>query len=585
MASRPSLFGHQADHAGTVPRWQSSSPAARSSTPTHEVAQPAAAARRLQRLRARPRRSRGARARGRRLGRASAPARSASWPAARRIELGRAGQREPAGAAHPRPLRPPHRRGRVPPRLPPADGRWRSRTGCTPLPWREPRPGAHVARAALFIVLVAGRGRARLPDLDDLRGGAGAARAARARRGVGAAAHLARLRPAAACPAAEKAGALVRHGDDREAGRLRRARQHHRAPVARRRPGAEYGSPATSGSARRRCATRSWCSRRPTGGLSCFLRAALAARRRRATRFRIQRLKDKLGNRSNASSEIEFDGAWARWSARRAAACRRSSRWSTTPGSTACSARRPGCAQARRAGDPPRRAPLARSASALDRAAADAERARRPLRSSPRRRRSPRCASRAPTTSRRRRRARGAVQAARHRGRRSTGSASARPVHAAEALECLGGNGYVEESGMPRLYRESAAQLDLGGLGQRHLPRRAARDGDAARSRSRRSSREVDAGARRRRRGSTRSSTRCASELRRPRRHRDRARGASSSAWRWRCRRRCSCATATRPSPTRSAPRASAATGAAPSARCRPASTSTRSSSATRPHV
>src|SRR5215469_1473925 len=28
-------------------------------------------------------------------------------------------------------------------------------------------------------------------------------------------------------------------------------------------------------------------------------------------------------------------------------------------------------------------------------------------------------------------------------------------AHAAEALECLGGNGYVEESGMPRLYREA----------------------------------------------------------------------------------------------------------------------------------
>jgi putative acyl-CoA dehydrogenase len=27
--------------------------------------------------------------------------------------------------------------------------------------------------------------------------------------------------------------------------------------------------------------------------------------------------------------------------------------------------------------------------------------------------------------------------------------------HAAEALECLGGNGYIEESGMPRLYREA----------------------------------------------------------------------------------------------------------------------------------
>ncbi len=28
------------------------------------------------------------------------------------------------------------------------------------------------------------------------------------------------------------------------------------------------------------------------------------------------------------------------------------------------------------------------------------------------------------------------------------------PVHAGEAMECLGGNGYVEESGMPRIYRE-----------------------------------------------------------------------------------------------------------------------------------
>ena len=29
------------------------------------------------------------------------------------------------------------------------------------------------------------------------------------------------------------------------------------------------------------------------------------------------------------------------------------------------------------------------------------------------------------------------------------------PVHAVEALECLGGNGYIEDSGLPRLYREA----------------------------------------------------------------------------------------------------------------------------------
>ncbi|KUL23047.1 acyl-CoA dehydrogenase family protein [Streptomyces regalis] len=47
------------------------------------------------------------------------------------------------------------------------------------------------------------------------------------------------------------------------------------------------------------------------GGLSCFLVPRVLEDGSRNP-FLIQRLKDKLGNRSNASSEVEFDGTWAR---------------------------------------------------------------------------------------------------------------------------------------------------------------------------------------------------------------------------------------------------------------------------------
>ncbi|MET3982734.1 acyl-CoA dehydrogenase family protein [Streptomyces sp. PvR034] len=47
------------------------------------------------------------------------------------------------------------------------------------------------------------------------------------------------------------------------------------------------------------------------GGLTCFLVPRVLADGTRNV-FAIQRLKDKLGNRSNASSEVEFDGTWAR---------------------------------------------------------------------------------------------------------------------------------------------------------------------------------------------------------------------------------------------------------------------------------
>ncbi|MEU3516104.1 acyl-CoA dehydrogenase family protein [Streptomyces sp. NPDC006654] len=47
------------------------------------------------------------------------------------------------------------------------------------------------------------------------------------------------------------------------------------------------------------------------GGLTCFLVPRVLADGSRNV-FLLQRLKDKLGNRSNASAEVEFDGTWAR---------------------------------------------------------------------------------------------------------------------------------------------------------------------------------------------------------------------------------------------------------------------------------
>src|SRR5437762_8943599 len=75
-------------------------------------------------------------------------------------------------------------------------------------------------------------------------------------------------------------------------------------------PTASTCSRAKSGFARRPCATRfsSWPRRRADSHVSCCLASCLTAR---ATRFTSSVSKDKLGNRSNASSEIALDGAWA----------------------------------------------------------------------------------------------------------------------------------------------------------------------------------------------------------------------------------------------------------------------------------
>ncbi|MGW0700745.1 acyl-CoA dehydrogenase family protein [Streptomyces sp. NPDC002867] len=185
------------------------------------------------------------------------------------------------------------------------------------------------------------------------------------------------------------------------------------------------------------------------GGLTCFLVPRVLEDGTRNV-FRIQRLKDKLGNRSNASSEVEFDGTWGRRVGDEGRGVRTiiemvaATRLDCVLGSAALM--RQGVAQAvhhatyRSAfggllvDKPLMRNVLAdlaleseaattlglRLAAAYD---ADTEEERAFLRL--------------------------AVPAAKYWvTKRCT------PV-AAEALECLGGNGYVEESGMPRLLRES----------------------------------------------------------------------------------------------------------------------------------
>ncbi len=187
-------------------------------------------------------------------------------------------------------------------------------------------------------------------------------------------------------------------------------------------------------------------------GLTCFLLPRVRPDGSRNT-MRIQRLKDKLGNRSNASAEVEFDAALA-WQV--GAAGRgvptiiemvSATRLDCVLGSAA--AMRQGCVAAvhhaswRQAfgkdliSQPLMAAVLAdliveseaattlavRLAGAAERAArGDAQEAAL---------------------------LRVALPAAKH------WVCKRAPAHTAEALECLGGNGYVEESGLPRLYREA----------------------------------------------------------------------------------------------------------------------------------
>ncbi|MEV6783313.1 acyl-CoA dehydrogenase family protein [Streptomyces sp. NPDC051098] len=184
-------------------------------------------------------------------------------------------------------------------------------------------------------------------------------------------------------------------------------------------------------------------------GLTCFLVPRILADGTRNV-FRIQRLKDKLGNRSNASSEVEFDGTWARRVGEEGRGVRTiiemvaATRLDCVLGSAALM--RQSVAQAvhhsayrSTFGGPLIDKPLMRNVLAdlaLESEAATALGLRL-------------AAAYDADTEEERAFLRLAVPAAKYWvTKRCTPTV-------AESLECLGGNGYVEESGMPRLLRES----------------------------------------------------------------------------------------------------------------------------------
>ncbi|MFG3100861.1 acyl-CoA dehydrogenase family protein [Streptomyces sp. NPDC048182] len=188
------------------------------------------------------------------------------------------------------------------------------------------------------------------------------------------------------------------------------------------------------------------------GGLSCFLLPRVLPDGSRNT-FRIQRLKDKLGNRSNASSEPEFDGTVA---------------WLVGPEGQGVktiiemvNCTRLDCVMSSAA---LMRKTLVEAGHHVTHRTAFGAR----LRDQPLMRNvlaDLAVESEAATTLTLRlagaadRAARGdAGEAAFRRIATAVGKywvTKRGPAFTAEALECLGGNGYVEDSGMPRHYREA----------------------------------------------------------------------------------------------------------------------------------
>ncbi|WP_244789762.1 acyl-CoA dehydrogenase family protein [Streptomyces sp. BJ20] len=185
------------------------------------------------------------------------------------------------------------------------------------------------------------------------------------------------------------------------------------------------------------------------GGLTCFLVPRVLEDGTRNV-FALQRLKDKLGNRSNASAEVEFDGTWARRVGEEGAGVRTiigmvaATRLDCVLGSAGLMRQAVAqavhhCAHREAFGGKLLDKPLMRNVLAdlaLESEAATTLALRL-------------AAAYDDGGEQERALLRIAVPAAKYWVTKRCA-----PV-AVEASECLGGNGYVEESGMPRLVRES----------------------------------------------------------------------------------------------------------------------------------
>ena len=221
-------------------------------------------------------------------------------------------------------------------------------------------------------------------------------------------------------------------------------------PLTAAAPAPSTRSPATSGSCSAPMCDVFLVLAQAAGGLSCFLFPRWTPDGERNP-FRIQRLKDKLGNRSNASSEVEFDGASAWLVGEEGGGVRTIIEMVNHTRLDCVIGGAPGCGPGSRRPSTTRRTARPSAATLIDQplmrnVLAD-------LAWSPRRPRSSAIRLAGATDEAIAGDERGAILAARHAVPKYWVCKRA-PAHAAECLECLGGNGYVEESGMPRLFRE-----------------------------------------------------------------------------------------------------------------------------------